>query len=1246
MSNPWLNRIQRSQTSSSPRVMVSPMQQMVNQRNSQRAAAVEGAKPAWQQQIDAKLANGGLIGGGGGGKKDNGLLGTLGTVLGAGLSNPITQTALKPLQVLGYPGRVVQSGLKEAFDVVGLSGDNADGASLADFWSQINDEEFGMGDVFQDTGNQWVDRAFGFAGDVLTDPLTYLSFGAGRFAGAAGKAAAAGQLAMKEAPEHAVRQAARLGVHTLDDEFRQMLNLGEGGLHFAGKRIPGTGELSRQVGTAGSRVSARIGDTRAARAVTDRVGDDKIRDAMRVLQGRAPGDPIVAAARVFANDQVRMGAGAFANQFAQQAKQWDTLGKAEREAVTHAIESGRSPEGAKFFGALFDELQNAGATGVEKRSNYVLHARTPKFKQWAEQSPETAKFLHVDDGESVGRAFARVFEPGGTYTINGQRVTLKDATISEINEKIGGILGFKVLEDDIAKIARYAVGSSAQDAGLAGAIRTLREKFPQLAALEDNVPTQQVFDRAGAQALKDAEVKSLSGVVNDLIAQQRAGVKGVNASTRAAKKAAVDGLQARVEGLRTVKKGIRDEITEAGKAVTAARNARDAIETAFRKPYNSLTREVRALREELRIATNTANATEGWAFRTADDIAAAGVERRVGRRRTIREIEEALTEHEEALADLDALLSGQVVGRGDEATRRALVESTESTLEGAQGRLDDLSGPLGARLEQAGFEDELRRLNTEAVDSAQGAVTDAERRLDDLVEQFEGDRAAAVSAMFAEQGWKLDAEEDLARITEDIQAAIQDRLNAAGIKTGTKEELRQAADELELVARQLDGTPEGDVLQGLLADRAQGLVDLGEIGFNLSNARAMREAAKNGELQQVMKDVMADGWNQIGKELLSGEDATFMVAELRDQFRRFSQFIDDPNWARVMDQYTQAFKTYATMTPGFHVRNGMSASFMNFTEGVGPTEQLKAFKTFKEIRKDPKAWWAKATQPERDAMRAMYGSGAGGSFDPRELGEGVDKITNNFATRLSRLAGEYVEGPARYSLALDTTLKGGSAEEALARVTRIHFDYSQLSQFDRKMKRIIPFWTFMSRNLPLQLQQMWMKPKAYAIYDSFRQNFDVDGPDAIIPRQWREHGAFNTGLTSLGGNPLYLAPDLPHTRLQEEVEKLGDPMKFFSNATPILRVPLELEMNRKMYSGNEFYPDENKLLYALTNMLPGVAQVDRVSGGGVTAAFGQNSDYRQEKQGQSIAGYFGIPARELTPAALDAELRRLAREGK
>lgn len=143
-----------------------------------RAMATERFHTAEQRANALRVANGGKA-------EQGGVSGFLHTIL----DNPITKVITAPLNVLDYGRRMVISGVHEVSDAIG-SGD----ASWQDFWKQASDPTYGVGRYVKGHG-KWMNRIIGFLGDVVADPLTYVSFGASKFAGASGRLALAGKAA-------------------------------------------------------------------------------------------------------------------------------------------------------------------------------------------------------------------------------------------------------------------------------------------------------------------------------------------------------------------------------------------------------------------------------------------------------------------------------------------------------------------------------------------------------------------------------------------------------------------------------------------------------------------------------------------------------------------------------------------------------------------------------------------------------------------------------------------------------------------------------------------------------------------------------------------------------------------------------------------------------------------------------------------------------------------------------------------
>ena len=133
-----------------------------------------------------------------------------------------------------------------------------------------------------------------------------------------------------------------------------------------------------------------------------------------------------------------------------------------------------------------------------------------------------------------------------------------------------------------------------------------------------------------------------------------------------------------------------------------------------------------------------------------------------------------------------------------------------------------------------------------------------------------------------------------------------------------------------------------------------------------------------------------------------------------------------------------------------------------------------------------------------------------------------------------------------------------------------------MSALDEKAKKLVPFWTFTSRNLPMQISEMWTKPKVYAWYNSFVRNFGVD-PVEFTPEYFESVGAFNTGETMpISGLPLYLQPDLPQVRVTEDVDRFTKALQgenigqVLSDFNPFFTAPIEYMTGTDLFTGRQY----------------------------------------------------------------------------
>jgi hypothetical protein len=388
------------------------------------------------------------------------------------------------------------------------------------------------------------------------------------------------------------------------------------------------------------------------------------------------------------------------------------------------------------------------------------------------------------------------------------------------------------------------------------------------------------------------------------------------------------------------------------------------------------------------------------------------------------------------------------------------------------------------------------------------------------------------------------------------------------------------------------------------------------------------------------------------------------LAEIISNVHRLQDPLVVREFSNFMSKYTKFFKAYATLSPGFHIRNAMSNTFMLFAGGgnlANLGEGLKMSRSWLEASKrglNADQWIkelpASMQTRAKDSMSAFFQSGGGISSDFFDYAKPIR------GTKTSKNAGRWVENHSRFMMSWDGVAQGLDAEAAAIRTRRFLIDYTDISTGDRVMRQIVPFWMWTSRNLPMQISNMWINPKAYATYNTVKRNFNADKEGDVIPAWMEEIGAFKLPF----GKDLYASPDFGFNRISQQVEELRDPQRFLSNVNPLLRVPVELMGGRQLYSNRPFSQNpvkvengagailqpflqglgfgetgpngdkfvNDKAYYALRNLIPFAGTAERLTPSIDT--------YQQRGYVNPLLGFLGVPGRQVKEQEKQSELIR------
>lgn len=558
-------------------------------------------------------------------------------------------------------------------------------------------------------------------------------------------------------------------------------------------------------------------------------------------------------------------------------------------------------------------------------------------------------------------------------------------------------------------------------------------------------------------------------------------------------------------------------------------------------------------------------------------------------------------------------------------------------------------------------------------DKAEKAVAKASKAYDDAVDRFETATIAYGDAQYSENAQRL---ERYVADLSDFAKKMEDQLPAGKVKDPKDLPFVLALlDEFEqVIGRNGPQLAKTNPEMMPLLERLRNDYLVSQANFFMADKhdelyRSFQKFIDDGSFGRTVEEQVSKGFKSLASVGLPSYQAQDWLAELSVNLNRLSK----PEFVRGISpwltKYTSFFKAYAVSSPGFVVRNTMGNTFMLFAAGADIKSMTQGLDLYNAWRRAAAAgeeakWLASLPASRRNlvetAVAAMDASGYGRgmeavqAFNPKRKWLVDNRWVNSF-----RKANEVSEGSARFILAWDSVRKGADFDAATARVKRYLFDYEATSAGDEIMRSIVPFWFWMSRNLPMQIVNQYENPRAYLIYQKAMKNVSQDEDEnEMVPSWLKEQGGIKVGANT------YLAPDLGFNRISQQFNELKDPKRLLSYVNPALRVPVELLGERRFYNdvpfstrgeqpmggpasgavaalasilGQEKRTREGemgvdpKLNYALMNLLPPLAQTERLL---------PATDLYKGKQGGSILSYFGVPLKKVTPEMREAEQRR------
>ena len=376
------------------------------------------------------------------------------------------------------------------------------------------------------------------------------------------------------------------------------------------------------------------------------------------------------------------------------------------------------------------------------------------------------------------------------------------------------------------------------------------------------------------------------------------------------------------------------------------------------------------------------------------------------------------------------------------------------------------------------------------------------------------------------------------------------------------------------------------------------------------------ENLKNTFGTAVKEGEMLPGMERVHTPWLVG---TAFPKEIAKHIDSMETFIGDKGVVGFLQLYDKALSvwkgTVTSLFPAFHIRNGISNVWnaflagmknpMRFYQALDMQKLARAIKlkdtatiaklADKEIVKGiplkemvwqakktsvmNAGWMGKELSAEAITQRGFLGNiTAAVSENVGQKGTKkmiIEKANPLNALRTGREVGVMVENNSRLALFIDRVAKGDSFDEAAKTVKKYLFDYGELTNLEQKgMRRVVPFYTWMRKNIPLQVEQMVKQPGKFAGLEKVRNEIErasenQKDPEKYLPSWMKNQYTIRMPWKNGTGDYAYLSPSIAFQDLSSGTSL----NRWLAQISPFIKAPFEYAVNYDLFRRKQLADD-------------------------------------------------------------------------
>jgi hypothetical protein len=422
----------------------------------------------------------------------------------------------------------------------------------------------------------------------------------------------------------------------------------------------------------------------------------------------------------------------------------------------------------------------------------------------------------------------------------------------------------------------------------------------------------------------------------------------------------------------------------------------------------------------------------------------------------------------------------------------------------------------------------------------------------------------------------------------DFKAKREDPSSLAGKQLGSKhdksrtsfETIAQQENYLDDLAAKINAATDDAEIEALTEQmkKVEGMFDTDvtsaltrriKEGVRARSIKAMQgELSKYGMMVSNPTDVTAiKGLKRLSNDEASklglGKGEHYINEKVLDGMKRVDDVFTNQGMnkaVRHLNAFSDVWRSMVTHYKPSHYRNNIIGNVItNMAAGVSAGDYKKAMKLVTGYRKgtlSPEQMKLMKTAYSKNVVSGGFLTDATRTFkfdEPTKLEKVADFVTDNKGISKVRQAGEVADDITRLANFLGGMRKFGDSTRAAKQVREYLFNYNELTNADRHMRTLVPFWNWTKRNVPLQVKLLMEQPQFAMNVERFKNLFN-EGEEG---EEWqKEMGIKIPGMDYYTGIP---SPT-------HDLNAILDPSSQLGSMNPALKMFLETQMNRKFFT--------------------------------------------------------------------------------